>query len=322
MATVVSLVVLRVAIGWLFFAGAWEKYHNAKFSSEPFLKQAKGPLAPYYLAGVPDVHGFRKYIEVPRQQVPEPKPEEPNAAKAAPKETAKPQADLYQQWEKQIVQDWGREQQAVSAHFGFDEKQNEQATLLLRFYEGKLDAYLDGHANDLAGFRHDLYRMIDKKPKPELPVDADMEQRRGAALAVRQWVADTGRKFRQELVELATAPQLKLYGEMRVTPSSLESFDRFLIYTHLAIGFCLLVGLLTRLASFGAAAFLFTVVATQPPWVDGSLSWISGPQAVMYQAILMLACVVLMTSGAGRWAGLDYFIHNWRQLFTSQKEQG
>lgn len=313
-----------MAIGWLFFAGAWEKHHNAKFSSEPFLKQAKGPLAHFYQAGLPDVHEFRKYVEVPRQQVPEPKPkpEDSNPAKVAPAETAKTQADLYQDWEKQIVQDWGRDQQAVFAHFRFDAKQNEQATLLLRFYEGKLDAYLDSHANDLAGFRHDLYRMIDKQPKPELPVDADMEQRRAAAYAVRQWVADTGRKFRQELVELATAPQLKSYGEMPVVATSLESFDRFLIYTHLATGFCLLLGLLTRMASFGAAAFLLTVVATQPPWVEGSLSWISGPQAVMYQAILMLACVVLMTSGAGRWAGLDYFIHNWRQLFTSQKEQG
>jgi len=314
-----------MGIGWLFFAGAWEKHQNHKFTSEPFLKQAKGPLAPFYQSGVPDVHDFRRLVEQPRKQTPPPeaKTDDPDDVKKAGEEALGLKKEPYQQWQEQIVRDWGRTQQAVSSHFGFDDDQKKEAGKLLQYYEGKLDSYLNTHGNDLAAFRHDLYLQQPEQQRkrflPEPVVNENQDQRRAKALEVRQWVADTGDQFRTELVRLATEPQQKSYGELEVPRTSLEKFDQFLIYTHMAIGFCLLVGLLTRLASFGAAAFLLTVVASQPPWVEGSLSWVSGPQAVMYQMILMLACVVLMTSGAGRWAGLDYFFCNWRQM-GSQKE--
>jgi uncharacterized membrane protein YphA (DoxX/SURF4 family) len=119
---------------------------------------------------------------------------------------------------------------------------------------------------------------------------------------------------------LATDAQRKSHHNLPVPSDPLKSFDRFIIYTHLAIGFCLLVGLLTRLAALGGAAFLVTVVASQWPWHPDAVSWITGPTAVMYQAILLFSCVVLMTSGAGRWFGLDYFFQS-RQLAESQKEQ-
>jgi len=316
---------LRLGIGWLFFAGAWEKHQNKKFTSEPFLKQAKGPLAPFYLAEVPDVHDFRRWIEQPRKQTPPPEPtsDDPESAKKAAADAAQLKAEVYKNWEEAIVLDWGRLQQSVSSHFGFDNEQKTKAGKLLRYYEGKLHSYLEARANDLAAFRHDLYRdqpeQAQKRFLPEPVADADKDQRRAKAMEVRQWVVDAGNQYRKELAQLATEAQQKTYGELAVQRTTLEKFDQFLIYSHMAIGFCLLVGLLTRLASLGAAFFLLSVVATQPFWIDGSLSWISGPQAVMYQVILLLACLVLMASGAGRWAGLDYFFSIWRQT-GAQKE--
>ena len=307
---------LRIAIGWMFLAGGWDKYHSKKFTSEPFLRGAKGPLASLYQSGLPDVHGFRMHIEEPLQQKP-PVISKTLDAKAA----AEARTEPYKKWQEQIVQEWGRDLEYIGKHFQFDEKQNEQAKVLLRVYEGDLDNYLDRTANDIAGYRHDLYRMLDKHPQPELPADADMDQRRSAALAVRSWVADERQKYRRELIELATPAQVNSYHEMPAETNTLKSFDQFLIYTHIAIGFCLVAGFLTRLASLGAAAFLVSVVASQPWWVAGAKSWISGPDAVMYQVILMFACLVLMASGAGRWAGLDYFLTNWRQLLSSQKQK-
>jgi uncharacterized membrane protein YphA (DoxX/SURF4 family) len=302
-ATALALVALRVAIGWMFLAGGWEKHNNKKFTSEPFLRAAKGPLAPLYQSKLSDVHGFRKHIEQPAEQRPAPEGK-PDAKGGEATEAEHP----YKAWQDEIVQDWGRDRQKISDHFGFDKSQNEQADQLSRFYEGSLKDYLEKHSTDLAGFRHDLWRMQGKKPEPEIPTDPNMQQRRDTALTIRQRVADQGNKYRTELAGLAKPEQEEGSGEMAVASSPIQSFDRFIIYSHIAIGFCLVAGLLTRLAAAGAVVFLLSVVASQPFWIANATPWVSGPNAVMYQVILMFACLVLMTSGAGRWAGVDYLL--------------
>lgn len=47
------LVALRLAIGWHFFVEGMDKFSNPSWSSEPYLREASGPLAPYFrnLAG-------------------------------------------------------------------------------------------------------------------------------------------------------------------------------------------------------------------------------------------------------------------------------
>jgi uncharacterized membrane protein YphA (DoxX/SURF4 family) len=61
-----------------------------------------------------------------------------------------------------------------------------------------------------------------------------------------------------------------------------------------------LVALLTRLAAVGGALFLVAVIATQPPWMTGAAP-------TYYQTIELAGLIVLAATGAGRWAGLDYF---------------
>ncbi len=54
---VVAFVIVRVAIGWHFlYEGTW-KYRHAKFTAEPFLKQARGPFAVWYRELIPDYYG-------------------------------------------------------------------------------------------------------------------------------------------------------------------------------------------------------------------------------------------------------------------------
>ena len=64
---------------------------------------------------------------------------------------------------------------------------------------------------------------------------------------------------------------------------------------------CLILGLFTRVVAVAAAAFLGSVIATQWPG-----AYDAAP--VYYQSIEMLALLVLAAFGAGRYAGLDYFI--------------
>ena len=77
-----------------------------------------------------------------------------------------------------------------------------------------------------------------------------------------------------------------------------------------AIGVCLMLGFCTPLAALGGAAFMCFVVMTQP-----ALSRrLSARQPIVGHALLvnkdfveMLALLVVAATGAGRWAGLDYF---------------
>jgi uncharacterized membrane protein YphA (DoxX/SURF4 family) len=71
----------------------------------------------------------------------------------------------------------------------------------------------------------------------------------------------------------------------------------------LSIGACLLLGLLTRLAALAGIVFLCLVIATQPPWVPGAITTM-----FYYQLVEIFALGVLLVSGAGRWAGLDFFL--------------
>ena len=66
------------------------------------------------------------------------------------------------------------------------------------------------------------------------------------------------------------------------------------------VGICLLVGSLTRLAALAGALFLLSVIASQPPWVTGAAP-------TYYQMVELAGLLVLAGTGAGRWAGLDYF---------------
>jgi uncharacterized membrane protein YphA (DoxX/SURF4 family) len=84
-----------------------------------------------------------------------------------------------------------------------------------------------------------------------------------------------------------------------------------------AVGTCLIVGLFTRTACLGGAAFLLMVYLAMP-----ALPWLPiNPRAeghyffVNKNIIEMLALLTLATTHSGRWAGLDgllYFFGPWR----------
>jgi uncharacterized membrane protein YphA (DoxX/SURF4 family) len=65
LATVVLLVALRVATGWHFFSQGMDHYRDRDWSSEGFLRQAKGPWADFYHSKVPDFHGFHELVSQP-----------------------------------------------------------------------------------------------------------------------------------------------------------------------------------------------------------------------------------------------------------------
>ena len=84
----------------------------------------------------------------------------------------------------------------------------------------------------------------------------------------------------------------------------LTQINRTVTWFTLIVGGLLIVGLFSRLAAFAGALFLLSVMASQPPWVDGArLDYFP------YQLVELFALLALAVIPAGRWAGLDFFTH-------------
>ena len=65
----------------------------------------------------------------------------------------------------------------------------------------------------------------------------------------------------------------------------------------------MLIGLFTRLSAIALAIFLLSVIASQPPWIPGTIPTYN-------HVVECIALLVLATTPVGRWAGLDFFIHH------------
>ena len=100
-ATIVLLVLLRLAIGWHFFKEGVSHHTDRAWSSEGFLKQAKGPLADMYHSVLPDFHGWNRLMLAPLPDdrpgdatpVAEPAKESPEAEPAAKSDAEKPKPE-------------------------------------------------------------------------------------------------------------------------------------------------------------------------------------------------------------------------------------
>jgi len=79
--------------------------------------------------------------------------------------------------------------------------------------------------------------------------------------------------------------------------------NKVIPWFDVTVGVLLILGLFTRWASIAAAAFLASVLLTQPFWIPGTAP-------TYYQAIEMVACLVLFAVAAGRFGGLDYFFYS------------
>jgi len=93
-----------------------------------------------------------------------------------------------------------------------------------------------------------------------------------------------------------------------------ELLDFAVTWGLTAIGACLLVGLCTRLAALGGAAFLVFVLLTQPPWPT---IYPPAPEVVGHALVVdknfveLVALLFLATTAVGRWGGLDFFLYRW-----------
>ena len=89
-----------------------------------------------------------------------------------------------------------------------------------------------------------------------------------------------------------------------IPPTRLWRADRFVSWSLVTIGACLVLGILVKFNAVGGALFLSSVVASQPFWVPDA-------QATYNQWVELAALLAMASLPAGGWSGLDFFFKKW-----------
>jgi uncharacterized membrane protein YphA (DoxX/SURF4 family) len=273
------LVILRLSIGWHFHSEGCDKYYQSNWDSTPFFANARGPFAEQFRSTVWDYDG-----EVRR---------DPD----------------YTRWWLGMYRDRAIE------YYSFGEEEKKVAN-------EALDKLIDNHELILQDYANELQEYDLGRKRLEQLQDDDsrmsVESLAGQIETVRKENRDKIKPVLAEIDQLwsgyettinalaapnqrEASPPLELI-KPRTAMVDTSVLNRFVPYFDLAIGWCLLLGLFTPVAALVAAGFLGSVFLSQYPPA-------SGPSSSYYQLIEGLACLVLASTGAGRFAGLDYFIH-------------
>ena len=425
--SIITLVILRVCIGWHFlYEGVW-KYTNPRFSSVGFLSQAKGPFAKFYRRVIPDLYGFDEtlaaedaagpvslriwrqhqigqmeadvtrlsdYSELSDEKIaavqkqhskrsdeltelaaqhktaiekyfPEKKKlrgelktaqaEEKtgdikrlnsdlddleSAAKTWRGEAAKirqalakelsaatkaaaarrgkaPSAAPYDAWAHNIIVAWDDYGDQAIEHYGYSDEKQTKARQIVSDHKAALWDFLAESRGDINDYRVELTRLrrdVAERGDATFQKQRNLDKKNelnGSAVGWRGWVRKQETNLGRQLWALGDSDQ-RDKGQLAKEKSDLEVFDKVLIYSLIAIGGCLMIGLLTRLASLGGAFFLLSVVLATPA-LPGIFPPDPGPGHSLFvtkEMIEMFALLFLVTVPAGRWAGVDFFIHS------------
>lgn len=343
--TILLLVALRVAIGWHFFNEGRDHYFDKKWSSEGFLKVATGPFAERAKATLPQHHHWDKLLglgftddqyktahqwyndqpasssaQTPRQQaaerlktlIAEQKSKAPDEPVTVILDDQHPlyANPIYGEWAKQVRDDWRAMTSEADRHYGFSDDQKKQAEAQLLRHLDLLWGKLDNLEKDLFEYRAELRRyekMLADPSTGEIPFEKDRLAAKKKELAGKPgpWLSDllgVETWLRDSLDQIAGSEAVSKNPLPEPVPTY-KKIDPIVIWLLLIGGGCLIVGLFTRLAAFALGTFLLSVVLLQPFWVADAV------KPTYFEWVEVLACYTLATTGIGRYAGLDYFIH-------------
>ncbi len=275
---IAMLVLLRLTIGFHFYSEGVDKYRSGNWSAVPFFANARGPLEDQFHALVWDHDGaMRQNME---------------------------EVTLW----LAIYRD------RVGEYYGFDKAQTDQAKRnWLEAIDNHEQVLLD-NAVELQEYNLGVQRLKDMKADPARSGGGLAEQRtivrrenEAKLQPVLAQIDQVWQNYELAQNELATAEQQAqhppLYmGKPRISLMDTNIINSIVPYFDLTIGLCLLLGLFTPIAALAAAGFLGSVFLSQfPP--------IAGPSSTYYQLVECMACLVLAGTAAGRFAGLDFFLH-------------
>ncbi len=281
---VTMLVLLRLTIGWHFYSEGVVKVEAGDWTAAPFFANARGPLADQYRKMVWDADGkFRLDREA-------------------------------------TMLNWATFREDVALHYGFSEEQKRQAQENYIKAVEQYDWVLSENATEIEEYELGRERVV------MLDTDKEERQLRDGVSSLggqrdtirREWNQSAATALNQidtiwksyEADQNALASDEQMAAQRRsfnlIKPRTFlmdtSIIDQLLPYFDIVVGLCLLLGLFTPISALAAAGFLGSVFLSQYPPA-------TGPSSTIYQLIESMACLVLAGTGAGRFAGLDYFLH-------------
>ena len=269
-----SLLLLRLTIGWHFFQEGAEKLANDGFSATPFLQEATGPWAKTYHDMIKDRYGDIRLDPETR------------------------------------ISNWQGYGRIVSAVAGFDEEKRKEVDAIVSRHEKWINDYMRSRAADLAELQADIDRLksysSDTKSKtPAFEQGWEKKRWRKFQTDLAGWVKDLNGmddSLEQSLKKLVPSDSSSVPRLERLAAGK-TWVEGSVTWTNLIVGSLLLIGFFVPIASLVGAAFILSVMATQPFLVpDAILTY------AYYQAVEIAALLVLAATSAGRIAGLDYFL--------------
>jgi uncharacterized membrane protein YphA (DoxX/SURF4 family) len=331
-------VLLRLVIGWHFFREGTKKIeydrHGGGFrmifsADKEFLDQAKGPLTPLYLAHSKSDHEWRTKLATPRKNEPPTKEEIEKQTQWA-REYAKsrdearkaktevpvefPPGSAAGDWATQIREDW---KTAVAKFSVIPDVTPEQKSAAQKALAARLDElanYIRDEEQNIAEYRHELWRLSEWRASPEADEVPHVKQRIAAKAAETAAAGDGWRlqvceiedRLENDLRSILTEEQrtqdltLAALDEATADPNQhkLDFINKVTTAITIGVGICLILGFFTRTASILGALFLLGVIASQPFWIPSAAP-------TMNQCVELAALLVLAGTGAGRWAGMD-----------------
>jgi uncharacterized membrane protein YphA (DoxX/SURF4 family) len=285
---VVSLVALRLGCGWLFYREGSKKLDSGTFTSQHFLRDARGPLAGAFHRMVPDIYGHsRLNVEETRQR-------------------------------------WDYYRVLAGEHFYFDDQQQGEALVAYDRAVAQLEAFASSISDDYERYLLDAKHLEDaQRDKTTKLVNfrSTWINTEGQRLdrQLNGWLRQVDAiwdRYEREMNDIAHAGKLDVAGDVTsqrdyygyyklqrpgTVGVSSALADNVLPWFTFLVGALLVLGLFTRVAAVGGAAFLLSVIATQPPWMAAAAD-------TNYQIVLLLGLFVCAAIGAGRWGGLDFFV--------------
>ena len=319
-----AIVLLRLTVGWHFFyEGVWKINPDNKFSAIPFLGLAKGPAKTLFYDMLPDVDGKTRLKIQEHDEV---------AKLNDPKSKAK-NVKYFPTFEEE----WVNYYLKFKDFYGLSKEQDIQAKRLLHRYlwssydyAAEIDLEVKGYA---ASYERYIASVAAGANQADHQKKRDWDQMLKLRGEVDKWAGELtgyGSDYQMQLWLLldhdqqnkGTLPPI-VYGKNKIivtAPSvGVNSWVDFLnigvTWALTAIGLCLMLGFCSRLAALGGAAFLVSVLLTQPPWPSiypPVHPEVGHAMIVDKNFVEMVACLVIASLPAGRWAGFDYYL--WEKL--------